>query len=195
MLADIRVRWGWLVESVLGKWKWQRSHEKCAISVSRLNRTRASWWASLNKKRPDRVETIGNGIINEILLCFVFLLVRRQSGNKWTILRVSKEKNHTRDSRLSTTRMCSRLRVIVIDLFFPLPVSIQFKNAPVPEEKKERIDRFDGIYTIVVARKRSKNFIRVFPRLLFSRYVFYHVRSFRETIPRNIYTRVAYYLW
>lgn len=57
----------------------------------------------------------------------------------------------TRFQRFAVTRdqqrsECARLRVI--GLFFPLPVSIQFENAPVPKEKKERIDRFDGIVVV-----------------------------------------------
>lgn len=65
------------------------------------------------------------------------LLDRRQSGHDTYVYRSFEET--TREIlrlRLSTTRTCSQLRVTVIGLFFPLPVSIQFENAPVPRRRR-----------------------------------------------------------
>lgn len=121
------------------------------------------------------------------------LLDRRQSGHDTYVYRSFEET--TREIlrlRLSTTRTCSRLRVTVIGLFFPLPVSIQFENAPVPRRRRNiSIDSTGSIRS----SWRAKTFPFASSPACFSRRTFsITCDRFEQTIPRNVYTRVAYYL-
>lgn len=121
------------------------------------------------------------------------LLDRRQSGHDTYVYRSFEET--TREIlrlRLSTTRTCSRLRVTVIGLFFPLPVSIQFENAPVPRRRRNlSIDSTGSIRSSWRAKDRKLSHSPAcFSRRTFS----IMCDRFEQTIPRNVYTRVAYYL-
>lgn len=121
------------------------------------------------------------------------LLDRRQSGHDTYVYRSFEET--TREIlrlRLSTTRTCSRLKVTVIRLFFPLPVSIQFENAPVPRRRRNvSIDSTGSIRSSWRAKDRKLSHSPAcFSRRTFS----ITCDRFEQTIPRNVYTRVAYYL-
>lgn len=142
------------------------------------------------RRRQDRVETIGDGIIKDITM-LRSLLARRQSRHEWTCIVVSKIRNRgyvyiyqQRENVLSIKR------ATVIGLSFPLPVSIQFENAPVP--RRWRNVSIDSTGSVRSVSWRAKKRRKLFP-FASSPACFPHTFSIKIAIVSN--ERIHQYLY